>query len=238
MRTRSHSKAFRNALLWTWWLPLFAAVVAGGVRYSFDKDQASEFIAVGKLVLTLPGGQAPDEATIKAHIRLLESASIAKQAETRTGDAHPELQVPRDTIAVTHGSGGLLSTIATGPDSKGTQTFLNKSMEAYITTVELMRRDPSPAADEFNRDAVPRILELAEAPVEKRKELLLPAVLTALAGAAAGLVFTLLVCSAWAFFCPANTQPSLDEIMKAVAGLDPMSQSVLAEWLRGQEPNS
>ncbi|MEZ0273840.1 MAG: hypothetical protein ACAH88_02955, partial [Roseimicrobium sp.] len=179
MRTRSHSKAFRNALLWTWWFPLFLATVAAGVRYSFDKGEPDEWIAVGKLYLTLPGGQAPDDATIEAHIALLESSSIEEKASKLAMVEQPALRLPENNIMVTRGTGGLLHARATGPDEKGVQVFLNEGLNAYIATVELMRRDPSPAGEELNRQAIPMILELAGPASQQRREYFLAAGLTA-----------------------------------------------------------
>jgi hypothetical protein len=238
MRTRSHSKAFRNAILWTWWFPLFLATIAGGLRYSFDKDMPDEWIAIGKLSLTLPGGESPDDATIEAHISILESSALAKHAETRAMEAHSELrllQFPEDNIMVTRGNAGLLHATAIGPDSQAVQAFLNEGMDAYITRVEHMRHDPTAAGAELNRQAVPMILELAGPAMQKRREYLLPVGLTAGAAGALGFLLTLLICSLWAFLRPASTQPSLEEIMKAAAGLDPMARSVLADWLQTQQ---
>lgn len=235
MRTRSHSKAFRNALLWTWWFPLFVAITAGGVRYSIEKDVPDEWIALGKISLTLPGGQVPDDATVEAHIALLESLSLAERVKARVTAEDPELHVlklPEGHIKVSRGNGSILNATVSGPDGRGVQAFLNEGLGEYIMTVELKRRDPVLAGGELGQNAVPMILELAGPGFQKRRELWLPAILTAIAAGAMGIVVTLLICSVWAFFRPANTQPSLEEIMKAAAGLDPTARAVLAEWLR------
>lgn len=234
MPPRSRSKAFRNAILWTWWLPFVLAAAGAGWRYQYDKNVKDEFIAVGKVVVVLPGGGVPDEAAMQAHVALLESSSVAEQATVRTGNAHPELTPPKSALKAIGGKGGLINITVTGFEDRGTQAFLNEGMSAYIDTVEYMRRNPSPAGEKLNPRAVPMILELAGPAIAKRKEEVLPAGLFAVGGVVAGFLLMLLISGLWAILRPASTQPSLEEIAKAAAGLDDVSRSVLVEWLKGR----
>lgn len=150
MRTRSHSKAFRKAILLVWWLPLFLGMTTAALRYSFNKDMPDEWIALGKISLTLPDGQVPDDATVQAHISLLESPSMAERARTHVMEADSEIHLfnlPERNIEVTQRNGGVLVATASGPDALGTQAFLHEGMQAYLTMAEIMRRDPPSARE-------------------------------------------------------------------------------------------
>jgi hypothetical protein len=232
MYPRSRSKAFRNAILWTWWLPLLLAAGAAKVWYHYDKNQPEEWVALGKIIVTLPGGEAPDEAVIQAHMSLLKSSTVAELAAMRTKEQEPDQTPPKDHLKVTDGKGGIINVTATGSEGRSTQIYLNEGLAAYIATVENMHLGPSPAGEKLNRQAVPMILELAGPAIEKRKEFALPMFVMICGGGVAGIVFMLLFSGVWALFRPASTQPSLDEIVKASAGLDATSHAVLVEWLR------
>jgi hypothetical protein len=237
MPPRSRSKAFRNAILWTWWLPLLAAAAVSCWWYHQDKNMSDEYIAVGKIAVVLPSRQAPDEATMQAHVSLLESSTIAEHATVRTRETHPELRPPTGHLVATGGKGGIINIVATGFEDRGPQIYLNEGLAAYIDTVEFIRRHGSSAGEKLNPQAVPVILELAGPAIAKRKEFVLPMGLLTLGGGVAGLVLMLLISGVWAFFRPASTQPSLDEMVKAAAGLDDISRSVLVEWLKGRVGN-
>ncbi|QIF03455.1 hypothetical protein [Roseimicrobium sp. ORNL1] len=232
MYPRSRSKAFRNAILWTWWLPLLVVVVGGGWWHHYYKNQPEEWVALGKIIVTLPGGEAPDEAVIQAHVSLLTSSTVAEQAATRTKEQEPDQTPPKNHLKVTDGKGGLIHVTATGSEGRSTQIYLNEGLAAYIATVENMHRRPSPAGEKLNRKAVPMILELAGPAVEKRREFTAPMVLIVVGGGMAGMVLMFLISGVWALFRPASTQPSLDEIVKASAGLDATSHAVLVAWLK------
>jgi hypothetical protein len=232
MHPRSRSKAFRNAILRTWWLPLLLAAVGVGWWHYYFKNQPEEWVALGKVIVTLPGGQAPDEAVIQAHALLLESSAVAGQAASRTKEQVPDLALPQDHLKVTTGKGGLINVTATGSEGHSTLIYLNEGLAAYIATVEHMRGNLSPAGEKLNRQAVPMILELADSAFEKQKEFTLTLIVVIFGGGVAGMALMLLISGVWALFRPASTQPSLDDILKAADGLDAVSQSVLVEWLR------
>lgn len=91
MYPRSRSKAFRNAILWTWWLPLVAAVVAGAVKYVPDRNQPVEWLTTATIRLTLADGGVPDKGTMEAHVKILQSSTVTKSAEAKVKEAYPDL---------------------------------------------------------------------------------------------------------------------------------------------------
>jgi hypothetical protein len=232
MYPRSRSKAFRNAILWTWWFPLLLAAGAAKVWYHYDKNQPEEWVALGKVIVTLPGGQVPGEEVIQAHASLLESSTVAERAASRTREQEPDQTPPKGHLKVTSGKGGLINVVAYGSEGRSTQVYLNEGLSAYIATVEDMNRNPSPAGEKLDRRVVPVILELAGPAFEKTREFALTMIVVVLGGGVAGMVLMLLISGVWALFRPASMQPSLGEILKAAAGLDATSHAVLVEWLK------
>lgn len=112
--------------------------------------------------------------------------------------------------------------------------LLRVQMHFYMATIEFLKKNPSPEVAALDLGKVtPQVQDWPGPAVAGNSNGVLSALLASLAGGLYGIVFMLLISSIWAFFRPAWLQPSLEEIMQAVDGLDPMTRTALLEVLEG-----
>jgi hypothetical protein len=209
MYPRSRSKAFRNAVLWTWWVPLVAAVVAGAVKYVPEMNPPQEWLTTAAIRLTLADGGVPDQSTMEAHIKILQSSTVTQSAKAKVKEAYPDhhsFEQSGPIIRASCGKDGVLVVQARGPDAKSVETFLDEGMNIYVTIVKCVRLDPRPG-DELILKASPTILNQSGPAVEERHHVFLAALIfAAIPAGVIGFVVTLLLCGFWAWIRPARIE--------------------------------
>ncbi|QIF03456.1 hypothetical protein [Roseimicrobium sp. ORNL1] len=207
MYSRSRSQAFRNALLWTWWLPLVVAVVAGAVKYVPEMNQPNDWLTFATIRLTLADGGVPDKSTMEAHVKILQSSTVAESAKAKVKEAYPDLhsfQQSGPVIRASSGEDGVLVARASGLDAKPVETFLDEGMNTYLNIVKWVRLDPRPG-DELILKASPTILKQAEPAIEQQNHPVLAALFfAAIPAGVIGFVSTLVLCGLWVWIRPAR----------------------------------